>query len=144
MTRIAKTFTFEAAHRLQRHDGKCKNLHGHSYRVEVQIEGPIQASAEDTNPQYGMVIDFGRLKEWWRPLELRLDHRTIIESTDPLLRGLIALGVEVTEFYVPPTAENIAEWLKEDLSNWLLGFWTTGFPTPKVRVWETASSWAEA
>lgn len=144
--KIGKTFTFEAAHRLQRHDGKCRNLHGHSYRVDVAIEGPVQENGGPTesNPQEGMVLDFGKLKEWWARLDTILDHRTILESSDPLVSGLIGLGVKVTEFHAPPTAENIAAWLLDDLQNWLVGVWPNGFPTPKVRVWETATSWAEA
>ncbi len=48
------TFTFEAAHRLRWHPGKCRNLHGHSYRLDVTVSGPL-------NPN-GVVVDFDDLR----------------------------------------------------------------------------------
>jgi 6-pyruvoyltetrahydropterin/6-carboxytetrahydropterin synthase len=59
--RITKHFDFEAAHALHGYDGKCKNIHGHSYQLYVTIIGiPI---ADNTNPKNGMVLDFGDLKK---------------------------------------------------------------------------------
>ncbi len=52
-TRVTRAFAFEAAHRLPWHDGKCKRLHGHAYRLEVTVEGPL-----DEN---GVVVDFDDL-----------------------------------------------------------------------------------
>lgn len=149
MARIGKSFTFEAAHRLQNHNGKCFNLHGHSYRVEIAITGEIQedslATPDDRNPAQGMVLDFGRLNEWWKPIEAAFDHKTILDNADPWASQLREIGVEVAEFHLPPTAENIAAWILEDLQTWLLNEIWPGqiFTTPTVRVYETAKSWAE-
>lgn len=146
MARIGKTFTFEAAHRLLRHNGKCRNVHGHSYRVEVTIEGLVQEPdilLAKPNPETGMVLDFTRLKEWWLRLEPSLDHTTILEDRDELV-GILAPYTPITSVAFTPTAENLSAWLREDLMNWLLTIWPQGFPTPHVRVWETATSWAEA
>ena len=49
-TRVTRSFTFEAAHRLPWHGGRCRDLHGHGYRLEVTVEGPVDAN--------GVVIDF--------------------------------------------------------------------------------------
>lgn len=159
MVRISKRFTFEAAHRLQHHNGKCRNLHGHGYKVEAVIEGPLQENHplvqgvdEDPlgvhNPSEGMVLDFGLLKKWWTNLEYELDHVTILEVGDPLIAALNSAGKEGTSITLmpfPPTAENIAGWILQDLQDWLVArVWPEGFVTPKVRVWETESSWAEA
>ena len=58
--RITKQFSFEAGHALYGYDGKCKNVHGHSYQLYVTVIGtPI---SDTTNVKYGMVIDFGDLK----------------------------------------------------------------------------------
>ena len=58
--RITKQFSFEAGHALYGYDGKCKNLHGHSYHLFVTVIGvPITDTA---NVKFGMVIDFGDLK----------------------------------------------------------------------------------
>jgi 6-pyruvoyltetrahydropterin/6-carboxytetrahydropterin synthase len=59
--RITKIFTFETAHALHGYDGKCKNLHGHSYKLSVTLIGtPINNSSHVKN---GMVMDFGDLKK---------------------------------------------------------------------------------
>ena len=75
--------SFEAAHRLPGHTGKCERLHGHSYRVRVRLKGPVR---ED-----GMIIDFGHVKD----LIDQLDHRYL------------------NDFMYRPTAENTAKWLLE-------------------------------
>lgn len=87
---IFREFTFEAAHRLPNvPDGhKCARLHGHSYRVEVHVIGPI---GEDS----GWVCDFGDIKAAFKPLEDRLDHFYLNEVE----------GLE------NPTSEVLARWI---------------------------------
>jgi len=63
---ITKIFTFDSAHYLPNHKGKCKNLHGHTYTLYVTIKGEI-----DKN---GFVVDFGDLKESIKPIIDLLDH----------------------------------------------------------------------
>jgi 6-pyruvoyltetrahydropterin/6-carboxytetrahydropterin synthase len=139
--KIGKTFTFEAAHRLQNHDGTCKNLHGHSYRVDVSVEGP---ELQTEGPQKGMLLDFGQLNIWWDRAGAPLDHVTILEDSDPLVAAMQALdGVKLVTFLWPPTAENLAKYLQDDLQGWLMHH-TSGSMIASVRVWETAKSWAEA
>jgi 6-pyruvoyltetrahydropterin/6-carboxytetrahydropterin synthase len=67
--RLVHEFRFEAAHRLPRVPAghKCARLHGHSFKVELTIAGPV-------NPETGWLIDFGVLHELWQPLHDRLDH----------------------------------------------------------------------
>jgi len=64
---ISKRYTFEAAHRLPRHPGKCKHLHGHSYELEVRIRGQVSL---DT----GFVLDYGELSRILKPVVECLDH----------------------------------------------------------------------
>jgi 6-pyruvoyltetrahydropterin/6-carboxytetrahydropterin synthase len=87
---IFKEFTFEAAHRLPHvPDGhKCGRLHGHSFRVELHVVGPIE-------PESGWLMDFAELKERFEPLYRRLDHNYLNEIE----------GLE------NPTSENIARWI---------------------------------
>lgn len=137
MPKIGKTFTFEAAHRLQNHDGKCRRLHGHSYRVEVELRHEHLAEA---GPQQGMVLDFGELKNmWWEPIEASYDHRTILESGDPLENVLPAGDLIILPEGTPPTAENLAQGFVNGLRSRL-----PGFSRYRVRVYETATSYAEA
>jgi len=91
---LFREFTFEAAHRLPHVPAghKCARLHGHSFRVEVHVEG-------DVDPETGMVIDFADLKAAFAPLHERLDHHYLNEVD----------GLE------NPTSENLARWIWERL-----------------------------
>jgi 6-pyruvoyltetrahydropterin/6-carboxytetrahydropterin synthase len=91
---IFKEFTFEAAHRLPHVPGghKCGRLHGHSFRVELHVAGPVQDES-------GWLMDFADLKELFQPLYGRLDHNYLIEIE----------GLE------NPTSENIARWIWDRL-----------------------------
>ena len=138
--RIGKDFSFEAAHRLQNHNGKCRNLHGHSYRVFVSVEGDNNLTVGGSSE--GMLFDFGVLSEWWKPIEANFDHVAILQENDPLIEGLAACQSRMAIFPWPPTAEHLAYWLQGDLHKWLLTQLGTNFSVT-VRVYETAKSWAE-
>lgn len=91
---IYKEFTFEAAHHLPNvPDGhKCKRLHGHSFRVEVHVAGPL-------HPELGWVMDFADLKAAVKPVIARLDHYYLNDIP----------GLE------NPTSEVVARWLWQQL-----------------------------
>lgn len=119
MYTICKEFRFEAAHRLPSHDGQCARPHGHSYKVEVMMMSPTVNVA---GPKEGMVIDFSDLKAIWTAhLEPLLDHQD--------LNATLINAVPVT------TAENLAHWIYSQFSERV--------PISAVRVWETATAWAE-
>ncbi|PQJ79935.1 6-pyruvoyl trahydropterin synthase family protein [Polaribacter porphyrae] len=82
--RITKQFTFEAGHALYGYDGKCKNLHGHSYKLFVTVSGvPI---SDEKNVKYGMVIDFGDLKKIVNEEIVDIfDHATVFNKNTPHL-----------------------------------------------------------
>ncbi len=113
--KIAQAFHFEAAHALP-HAGenhRCRQLHGHSYRVELRLEGPV-------DPRTGFVADFFAIEAAFRPLLERLDHRYLNEIE----------GLE------NPTAENIAVWIWERMKK-------TMPELASVIVYETGDCWAE-
>ena len=87
---IFKEFTFEAAHRLPNVPAghKCSRLHGHSYRVELHVRGPI-------GERSGWIMDFADLTEAFNPLRAQLDHYYLNEVE----------GLE------NPTSENLARWI---------------------------------
>jgi 6-pyruvoyltetrahydropterin/6-carboxytetrahydropterin synthase len=93
---IFREFTFEAAHRLPRvpADHKCARLHGHSYRVEVHVRGPV-------DPVAGWVLDFADIKAAFAPLHDQLDHRYLNEVD----------GLD------NPTSENLARWIWDRLAS---------------------------
>ncbi len=107
--RITKKFTFEAGHALYNYDGKCKNLHGHSYQLYVTVIGtPI---TDTTNPKCGMVLDFGDLKQIvQREIIEVFDHAIAFNAHTPhaaLADELIAQGHRVIKLPYQPTSENM-------------------------------------
>lgn len=98
--KVAKTFRWEAAHRLPMHPGACRNLHGHSYQITVVLEGPV---SED-----GMVVDFGHIKSIVSPLIEAWDHATLVSENDVDLLDIVT-RLESKHFVVPgdTTAENL-------------------------------------
>lgn len=120
---IVKHFEFEAAHRLPAHPGKCKYLHGHTYKLDVGVSGSL-------NSQTGMIADFKQLKDMVadRIIE-RLDH-SCLNDLD-MVHGFPADC---------PTAENMVLWMVEQLRT---GLQTTGCELSLIRLWETSGSWVE-
>ena len=111
---IRKLFRFEAAHVLPHHPGKCSRLHGHSYRFEVAVEGPLQ----ETGPAQGMIVDFDDIAAVVRPHVVeRLDHSSL------------------NDVLANPTAEHIALWIWDELAPRLAGL-------SEIVVWETATACA--
>lgn len=80
--RITKQFDFEAGHALYGYDGKCKNVHGHSYKLSVTVIGtPI---SDPSNVKFGMVIDFGDLKKIVATeIVNKFDHATVFNKNTP-------------------------------------------------------------
>ncbi|WP_378186161.1 6-pyruvoyl tetrahydropterin synthase family protein [Aquimarina sp. W85] len=107
--RITKQFTFETGHALYGYDGKCKNVHGHSYKLSVTVIGkPIT----DTNHvKLGMVIDFGDLKKIVKEeIEDVFDHATVFNKNTPhveLAKELQDRGHNVILLDYQPTSENM-------------------------------------
>ena len=94
---VRRRFFFEAAHRLPHHDGKCRNLHGHSYELVVCVDRPVESKS-------GMAIDFSDLK--------RVVRGEVVERLDHTL---------VNELMENPTAELMAQWIWDRLSTELPG-----------------------
>lgn len=129
---IGKEFTFDAAHWLPNvPDGhKCKNMHGHTYRVLLEVRGQIDRHA-------GWVADFGDVKEAWKPVEKMLDHRVLND-----------IGGSLTN----PTAEHLVMWIFVEFgerfakqlatSNNFLQRPFNRHTDLSVTVYETPTSWA--
>lgn len=105
--RITKQFAFETGHALYGYDGKCKNVHGHSYKLSVTVRGnPI---TDTTNVKYGMVIDFGDLKRIVKEEIVNVfDHATVFNKNTPhveLAKELESRGHNVLLVDYQPTSE---------------------------------------
>ena len=147
--RIAKTFEVEYGHRLSKHPEKCRFPHGHSLRIEVVARG------RELNDQ-DMVCDYKALKMIVTDVVERLDHAMALNSSDPQLEGLAAIGDRVLLFDdCDPTTEVLARWIFEQIGERFAAGETIQTPTgtnyeipadlelERVRVWETSSSWGE-
>lgn len=104
---ITKMFTFETGHALYGYDGKCRNVHGHSYKLSVTVNGtPIDDS---NHVKYGMVIDFTDLKKIVKEEVVDVfDHATVFNKNTPhveLARELESRGHNVLLVDYQPTSE---------------------------------------
>lgn len=107
--RITKQFSFETGHALYGYDGKCRNVHGHSYKLWVTVIGsPIEDS---THVKYGMVIDFGDLKKIVKEEIVDVfDHATVFNKNTPhldLAKELLNRDHHVILVDYQPTSENM-------------------------------------
>mgnify|MGYP003445160429 FL=1 len=107
--RITKQFNFETGHALYGYDGKCKNVHGHSYKLSVTVIGtPI---TDTSHVKLGMVIDFGDLKKIVKEeIVDPFDHATVFNKNTPhveLARELTDRGHKVILADYQPTSENM-------------------------------------
>lgn len=122
---VSKEFTFDSAHHLHCYEGKCKNLHGHTYKVIFGLSGYVD--------ERGLLIDFSDIKDIWKQeIEIYLDHKYLNETLPPM----------------NTTAENMVVWIyekmkealeKEDRQQKYLGA-----RVEFVRLYETPTSYAEA
>lgn len=107
--RITKQFNFETGHALYGYDGKCRNVHGHSYKLSVTVIGtPI---TDTSHVKLGMVIDFGDLKKIvMEEIVDQFDHATVFNKNTPhidLAKELMDRGHSVILADYQPTSENM-------------------------------------
>ena len=134
-TLVSKEVEFDAGHRVPNHASKCRNPHGHRYRVRVTLEGAVVM--DDTSPEFGMVADFGFLKDvLMREVHDPFDHSMIVHAEDvELLKALDGHDWKVVRFPLVPTAENLARFFAERIDYAVMGYPT--FQLVEVAVWET-------
>lgn len=136
--KIAKRFRWEAAHRLPWHDGACRNLHGHSYRMTVELEGTPDA--------HGMLMDFKHLKRALQPLVEAWDHAVLVAEADAELRRVLA-PTDWKHAVLPfdTTAENLCAYVAGYLCQTHAALLRARrVHTVRVRLAETETCYAEA
>lgn len=144
MITISKEIEFDAGHRVPGHASKCKNPHGHRYRVRVTCQGEIVTEAG--SPDEGMLVDFGDLKMLMTDrVHDVLDHAFIVHVDDGRMRQALMIGQadddwKVVLFPYVPTAENIARWIFEQLDEPIAEHFRRGLTLHRVEVWETPTS----
>ena len=131
--KIGKEFRWEMGHRLPDHFGNCKNIHGHSYKMIVEIEGDVNSD--------GMVIDYYELKKIVDPIVNRLDHAFLVYEEDKdIVDFLQKMNSKTVIVDFQSTVENICEYFLKEIMK-------TKFPGNvnkiAVRIYETEDDYAE-
>ncbi len=139
--RITKQFSFETGHALYGYDGKCRNVHGHSYKLSVTVIGsPI---IDTSHVKLGMVIDFGDLKKIVKEdIEDVFDHATVFNKNTPhieLAKELQKRGHNVILVDYQPTSENMVI----DFSKKIKARLPKNIELHSLRLQETETSYAE-
>ncbi len=126
---VTKVIHFCYGHRLLNYEGKCRHLHGHNGKVEIEL-------GAQTLDRRGMVKDFTEIKraiQGW--IDTNLDHKMILCQKDPALPAMRKLGEPLYVIAENPTAETLAKLIFQQTKR-------MGFPVRSVRLWETEHSHA--
>lgn len=141
--KVTKEVTFDSAHMLSNYHGKCENLHGHTYKLQVSIEAIQQLEGNEE----GMVVDFNTLKKAIDGVIESFDHSIIFsdeehrsEAENELLKWADTHGMSYVVIIGKSTSENIATYIKAMIST---VFSTLPVYAIGVRLWETPTSFAE-
>lgn len=139
--RITKQFSFETGHALYGYDGKCRNVHGHSYKLSVTVIGKPITNSE--NVKFGMVIDFGDLKKIVKSeIVDKFDHATVFNKNTPhveLAEELKSRGHHVLLVDYQPTSENMVIDFSKKIGNLL----PPEVKLHSLKLQETETSFAE-
>ncbi|MGJ8591572.1 MAG: 6-pyruvoyl trahydropterin synthase family protein [Aquaticitalea sp.] len=139
--RITKQFSFETGHALYGYDGKCKNVHGHSYKLSVTVIG--QPIIDTSNVKYGMVIDFSDLKKIVKTEIVDVfDHATVFNKNTPhveLAKELEDRGHNVLLVDYQPTSEMMVI----DFANKIKTYLPQNIQLHSLKLQETDTSFAE-
>ena len=138
--RVTKRFHFEMAHTLYEYDGLCRNIHGHSYNLEVTLIG--EPRRQPGHPKDGMVLDFTDLKNIVKSeIVNRFDHSLMVNRLVP--RNQLELLKKTTERVIQvdfqPTTENIVSYIAEILQQHL----PSDVSIYSIRLYETVTAFAE-
>jgi len=135
--KIAKNFYWEMGHRLPNHSGACRNLHGHSYKMRVELEG-----TPDSN---GMLIDYFILSNIVNEIIAPFDHSFLCEQTDKLMCDFLqANNFKCVIVPFISTAENIAVYFLELIKKELEKRNYNNIKNICIRIYETSDVFAEA
>jgi 6-pyruvoyltetrahydropterin/6-carboxytetrahydropterin synthase len=132
--KIAKNFNWEMSHRLPYHKAGCRNIHGHSYKMRVELEGTLD--------EFGMVLDYYQIKQIVMPLVNKLDHCFLCDPDDDLMINFLKendFRYLIMDNFT--TAENIVHYILYELKKEFSRY--DNLDILKVRLQESAEVFAE-
>lgn len=133
MYKLKTKANFDSAHFLKDYEGKCSNIHGHRWTVEIEVGAE---TLESDTQNRGMVVDFSNLKKDLRELADHFDHSLIMETgslkqaTDD---ALIAENLRIVKVDFRPTAENFAKYIYDEMTS-------RGYKVIEASVYETPNN----
>ena len=142
--KITKEITFDSAHMLSNYDGKCNNLHGHTYKLQVTLEGQV-------NNESGMLLDFNKVKEVLNTAIIQhFDHALIFSEAglqEEAERALLVWASQYKKKFIElpagkSTCENMAPIIKDYILIYLKNMNINNMQV-SVKLWETPTSFAE-
>ena len=143
-TRIRRWVETDPGHRVPNHKSKCRNMHGHRYRWEVELEGEVVT--QDGSSDEGMLMDFSDVSEILnKHIHDLVDHAFIVyEGDDEVITALSQLDDGQRTLVVPfvPTAENLAKWAYEQVEPHIKTSYGNSLRLYAFHVRETPKSWA--
>ena len=135
MYTLQTSASFDSAHFLKGYEGKCSNIHGHRWLVEVTV---ASEEVEEEGQIRGMVVDFKTLKEDLKHLADDLDHSLVIEEgslKEKTKEMLLEEEFRIVELSFRPTAENLAKYFYDEMEE-------QGYQVVLVKVYETPNNCA--
>lgn len=145
MITITRIVEFDAGHRVPNHKSKCRNAHGHRYRLEATFIGVLNSVAGSSDE--GMVADFGDLKEiMLEAIGEPWDHAFLVYEADGAMRDALNHLANNKTVVLPfvPTAENLVQHAFKLLAEMLsIRMPASGISLYKLKLYETPNAWAE-
>ncbi len=134
LTIIGKEYKWEMSHRLPFHEGPCKNIHGHTYKMIIELEGELSKNA--------MVIDYYDVDRIFKPVLQRLDHAFLCDSEDTATIDFLKSNgykYEITNYLT--TSENLVSYFLDIAQNEFSKF--DNLQSITIRVYETTDAYAQ-
>jgi 6-pyruvoyltetrahydropterin/6-carboxytetrahydropterin synthase len=133
-TKIGKEYKWEMSHRLPFHNGPCKNIHGHSYKMYLELEGELDSNS--------MVLDYYDIDRFVQPLLDKLDHSFVCDVNDDLMIDFLrenGFKYHIVDFYT--TSENLVTYILELANPHFKAF--SNLDKLTIRLYETEDAYAE-
>lgn len=141
--KVTKEVTFDSAHMLSHYSGKCHNLHGHTYKLQVSLEGKLSSDGNDES----MVMDFNELKQYMDSVVDMFDHAIIFsdkEHRSEAENALMEWADKYSMNYIVIPGKCTSECMVKYIEQQILEIVDMYEVTVGVRLWETPTSFAEA
>lgn len=133
MYKLKTKASFDSAHFLKDYEGKCSNIHGHRWTVEIEVGAE---TLESDTQNRGMVVDFSNLKKDLREIADHFDHSLIMETgslKQATEDALIAENLRIVKVDFRPTAENLAKYIYDEMTS-------RGYKVIEASVYETPNN----